>query len=158
MVHYSSGVSGNKCRLTERRTWCFYPECFSEITTKASQCVKPREKDLRSRCELSNLSRSMMSHTVTFSRDLLWRARLFSPFLDQPNVGTRFAELTVESQLSLQKVAVTVSPVSSVCLKSALCLCCTFSVFGGSSCPVSGKAHIGYKAVSHHVSVWSLIP
>ena len=37
-------------------------------------------------------------------------------FLDQPNVGTRLAELTVESQLSLQKVAGTVSPVSSVCL------------------------------------------
>ena len=29
---------------------------------------------------------------------------LFSPFLDQRNVGTRFTELTVESQLSLQKV------------------------------------------------------
>ena len=35
---------------------------------------------------------------------MLWRARLFSPFLGQPNVGTRFTELTVESQLSLQKV------------------------------------------------------
>ena len=37
-------------------------------------------------------------------------------FLDQPNVGARFVELTVESQLSLQKVAGTVSPVSFVCL------------------------------------------
>ena len=36
--------------------------------------------------------------------------------LDQPNVGARFTELTVESQLSLQKVAGTVSPVSSVYL------------------------------------------
>ena len=42
---YSSGVSGNKRRLTERRTWFFYPECFSEIATKPSRCVKPREKD-----------------------------------------------------------------------------------------------------------------
>ena len=45
VVHYSSGVSGNKCRLTERRTWFFHPECFSEVATKPSQCVKPREKD-----------------------------------------------------------------------------------------------------------------
>ena len=51
-----------------------------------------------------------------------------------------------------------VSPVSSVYLQSALCLCCTFSIFVGSSCPVSGKAHIGYKVLSYHVSVWSLIP
>ena len=50
-----------------------------------------------------------------------------------------------------------VSTVSSVCLQSALCLCCPFSVSVGSSCPVSGKAHIGYKVLSHHVSVWSLI-
>ena len=28
----------------------------------------------------------------------------------------------------------------------------------GSSCPVSVKAYIGYKVLSHHVSVWSLIP
>ena len=50
-----------------------------------------------------------------------------------------------------------VSPVSSVCLWSALCLCCTLSVFGGSSCPVSGKTLIGWKVLSHHVSVRSLI-
>ena len=36
-----------------------------------------------------------------------------------------------------------VSPVSSVCFWSALCLCCTLSVFDGSSCPVSGKTHVG---------------
>ena len=99
-----------------------------------------------------------MSHTMTFSCDVIWRARLFSPFLHQPNVGARFTELTVESQLRQQKLAGTVSPVSSVCLQSALCLCCTFSVCGGSSCPVSGKTHTGYKVLSHHVSVWSLIP
>ena len=34
VIHYSSEVSDNKCRLTERRTWCFYPECSSEIPTK----------------------------------------------------------------------------------------------------------------------------
>ena len=37
-------ISGNKCRSTERRTWFFYPECFSEIATKPSRCIKPREK------------------------------------------------------------------------------------------------------------------
>ena len=91
-----------------------------------------------------------------FSCDVSWRVRLLSPFLDQSNVGAQFTELTVESQLSLQKVAGTVSPVSSVFLLSALCLCCTLSVFRGSS-PASGKTHIGCKVLSHHVSVWSLI-
>ena len=38
-----------------------------------------------------------------------------------------------------------------------VCAVSVLSVFGGSSCPVSGKAHIGYKVLSHHVSVWSLI-
>ena len=39
------------------------------------------------------------------------------PNATQPTQSdTRFTELTVESQLSLQKVAGTVSPVSSVCL------------------------------------------
>ena len=35
--------------------------------------------------------------------------------------------------------ATAVSPVSSVCIQSALCLCCALSVFDGSSRPVSGK-------------------
>ena len=41
-----------------------------------------------------------------------------------------------------------------VCAVSVLHILCLV----GSSCPVSGKAHIGYKVLSHHVSVWSLIP
>ena len=65
--------------------------------------------------------------------------------LDQPNAGMRPSESTVESQLSLQKVAGTVSPVSSVCLQSALCLSCSLSAFDGSSRSVSGQTHIGWK-------------
>ena len=73
MVHYSSGVSGNKRRLTERRTWFFI------------QSVSVRSR--RNHLNVSNLARkieeppilscSTMSHTMVSSRDVLWRMRLF---------------------------------------------------------------------------------
>ena len=97
-----------------------------------------------------------MSHTMTFSRDALWRARLFSPFLDQPNVGTRFTELTVESQLSLQKVAGTFSHflcLPLVCAVSVLHILCLWRLKLSSQWKSTHCVQL-----SHHVSVWSLIP
>ena len=67
--------------------------------------------------------------------------------LDQLNAEMRPGESTVESQLSLQKVAGTVSPVSSVCLLSALCLSCSLSVFDGSSRPVRVEKHTAEEGV-----------
>ena len=102
----------------------------------------------------------------TNSRDHVNQANVFTTKGNQPTVhqGFRIADLLEQylrgispCQESLSRLCripetqresvqeAIVSPVSSVCLLSALCLCCTFSVFGGSSCPVSGKAHIGYK-------------
>ena len=99
-----------------------------------------------------------VSHNDVFSCDVLWRARLFSPFLDQPNVGTRFTELTVSHSSAYRKWRGLFLPFP-LSASSLRCVCVAqFSVFVGSRCPVSGKAHIGYKVMSHHVYVWSLIP
>ena len=57
---------------------------------------------------------------------MLWRARLFSPFLDQPNVGTRFTELTVESQESggdCFSRFLCLPPVCAVSVLHIICLC-----------------------------------
>ena len=106
-IHYSSGVSGER------------------IASIQSVSVRLRRNHLN----VSNLARTIeeppssilscgtMFHTMVSSRDVVEDETLllFLSF-DQPSAGARFTELTVESQLSLQKVARTVSPVSSDCL------------------------------------------
>ena len=56
-------------------------------------------------------------------------------------------------RLGVRNLFLTFPPSAS----SLRCVCVAHSVFVGSSCPVSGEAHIGDEVLSHHVSVWSLI-
>ena len=91
-----------------------------------------------------------MSHTMASSRDVVCRARPSSS-LDQPNAGMRPSESTVESQLSLQKVAGTVSPVSSL-----RCACLVHFPSLMAQVAQSVEKHTVGRRCSHMMSLFGL--
>ena len=106
MVHYSSGVSGNKGGLAERRT-------RPPLLPPSIQSVPVRSR--RNHLDVSNLARkieeppssilscSTMFHTMVSSRDVLWRMmRLFSFFSLFRSAECRSAIYRVNGRFTVQ--------------------------------------------------------